>query len=116
MTTSRHPDEMPCSFHNDADELRNCLMTLHTFPCVDIHWEQNMDASNALGEIRGKWEVNIVARSGTFRAEHSELTNALWFAFTCAEKYNDDEYERRSNLRQAALAKLTKEERKELGL
>lgn len=117
MTTPRHPDEMPSSFHNgDTPELRNCLISLDQFQSVSVNWEMDVNRSNAEGEICGKWSVEIHTHGKRFMGEHESITNALWFAYTCAKNFDSEEYAKRDRLRCDALAKLTKEERMELGL
>jgi len=111
------PEEMPLAFHNGDDQsFRNCLMSLDNFPAVSINWEMDASETNASGEPRGEWVVEIYTNRKTFSAKHSRLTNAIWFAYTLADAANSDEYERREKARSEALSKLTPEEQILLGL
>lgn len=107
---------MPSSFHNDANELRSCLLSLGGFTSVEIYWETDVALSNAMGERHGKWMVVIETARNTIRGTHAELTNALWYASTLANAANSGEYERREQARKDALAKLSPEDRKVLGV
>lgn len=110
-------EEMPIAFHNGDDQsLRNCLMSLDTFRAVNINWEMDIKATQATGESCGEWTVDIHTHRRTFTAKHSELTNALWFAHTLADAAYTEAYEQRESARNAALAKLSPEERKALGI
>lgn len=106
---------MPSSWHNDQREIRNAIVTLDQFACVDIHWER--DGYDDDGNPRGEWEISIETNSGArIQSQHPEITNALWFATTMADAAVQAAYLQRKAARDAALAKLTTEERRMLGL
>ncbi len=107
---------MPSEFHNgDDNSLRNCIVSLDNFRSVNINWEMDVRATNATGESCGYWTVEIQTQRRSFTAKHECITNALWFAYTLAEVADTEEYEKREQARQAALSKLTPEDRKALG-
>ena len=110
------PDEMPSNWHNSPNAVRNCVVTLDQYSCVDIHWERDHDASEATGENIGEWEVFIEDGNRRFRAKHPELTNALWFVTQIEDHANTAAYQELLKKRSAALSKLTPEEKSILGI
>lgn len=110
------PNDMPHEWHNDAQAIRNAIMELDSFECVDLHWERDDHASNAAGEIVGEWELYISHGRSTIKAKHAEITNCLWFAVTMMDEQAQDAYKRQQDAKKAALAKLTPEDRRALGL
>lgn len=116
MSIPTSPNDMPSEWHNNERELRNILVSLDQFDCVDICWERDNAASNACGETVGEWSVLIEDGPRTIRAKHTQVTNAIWYASTVAEAQHDEAYEKRQSGRAAALAKLTQEDRKLLGV
>lgn len=107
---------MPKEFHNSENQIRNCLVTLHEFRSVDIHWEIYPDATSRDGESVGEWFVEIETRCKTVTAKHGTLTNALWYAVTLARNCESEEYANREMEKSLALAKLTYAERELLGI
>lgn len=112
MNLPQSPEEMPGDWHNDQREIRNALVSLDQYACVDIHWERDFAASEATGENVGEWEVLIESGRRRVTAKHREITNALWYALKVA----DAAYEARQAARQAALNKLTPAEKQLLGI
>lgn len=115
-TIPASPHEMPSEWHNSPNQVRNCVVTLDQFSCVDIHWERDHSASNATGENVGEWDVLIEDGPRRFRAKHPEITNALWYVTEMANAENEAAYAARQKLRSDALSKLTQEERSVLGV
>ncbi len=107
------PDEMPMELCRDEHWLRNVIGSLNGFSCVDIHFESDV---NELGEERGQWEMTIETSRKQCRARHSHFLNALWFVFVHATAADDAAYLERENARAAAMAKLSTEEKRLLGL
>lgn len=110
------PEEMPSDWHNDQREIRNALVSLDQYACVDIHWERDHAVSEATGENVGTWEVLIESGNRRVKAAHREITNALWYALKVADAQADAAYEARQASRQAALNKLTPAEKQLLGI
>ena len=114
-TTPNSPNDMPPEWHNDQRQIRNALVTLDQFACVDIHWER--DGYDDEGNPKGEWEIAIETNSGArIKSQHHEISNALWFATEMADAATQARYLERKAAREAALAKLTTEERRVLGL
>ena len=107
---------MPWEVHNDANGLRNILVTLSQYTSVDIHWEADVAASNATGDDIGEWEVELQNGPRRVRVRHAEITNALWYANEKMTSVESAAYEARDAARQAALAKLTPDEKRLLRL
>lgn len=112
----KSPDDMPMEWHNDDIAIRNCVVTLDSNRCVDIHWEQDDQQTQLSGEPEGQWTVEIRNSAGRFVGKHREITNALWFATTIADARWSDNYKQREEMRDKALAKLSAEDRVLLGL
>jgi hypothetical protein len=114
-TIPNSPNDMPPEWHNDARQIRNALVTLDQFACVDIHWER--DGYDDEGNPKGEWEITVETNSGLrIRSRNCEITHALWFATQMADAAVQACYLQRKDAREAALAKLTTEERRMLGL
>ncbi len=109
------PDEMPHDW-DQHHNLRNTILGLGGYPYVSIHYEMDVRKSNALGESVGKWDVEIQVGRKCIKAEHEDIRNALWYVTTLASAVDDAEYERRKKAKSDALAKLTDEEKRLLGL
>lgn len=116
MNIPTSPEDMPCEWHNDAREIRNAVVTLDQFSCVDIHWERGVAASCASGENVGTWDVYLEQSNRQVRTSHREITNALWFALQIMEAQTDAAYQAKQKERAAALSKLTPHEQKLLGI
>lgn len=110
------PNDMPSEWHNDAREIRNAIVTLDQFSCVDIHWERDIPASDATGENIGEWDILLAAPGRDIKVKHPEITNALWYALQIAEAQTDAAHQAQQQARAAALAKLTPAEKQLLGL
>jgi hypothetical protein len=114
-TIPNSPNDMPPEWHNDQRQIRNALVTLDQFACVDIHWER--DGYDDDGNPKGEWEIAIETNSGSrIKSQHFEITRALWFATQMADAAVQACYLQRKAAREAALAKLTTEERRMLGV
>jgi hypothetical protein len=110
------PNEMPHDLACDTNQVRTWMIGLSDFPYAQVNWECNVAASNASGESVGTWEVEIHVNRRTITAKHEEIENALWFAITHANAVDDARYKHHEDTRKAALAKLTDEEKRLLGL
>jgi hypothetical protein len=110
------PNDMPTEWHNDERQIRNAIVTLDDFSCVDIHYERDHSASDAAGENIGTWEVYLETNGRQVKAKHPEITNALWYALKIAEAQTDAAYQAQQDARTTALAKLTTAEQQLLGL
>jgi hypothetical protein len=118
MTTDKPitPDDMPLdAYTSSAVFVNNTLQTLQVCSCLDLHWERT--GVNSLGELEGRWAVEVTAPSGNrIACEHDRIENALWYA---NEMLDADMIEDQANLqaeRQAVLNKLTPRERELLGV
>jgi hypothetical protein len=108
------PEDMPMEFHNSENQIRNCLVTLDQFQHVGICWEMDVAATNREGEPVGEWEVVITTRRRNFKATHSYITNALWYAVTLAEAHDSEAWEQREKARCDALRKLTLDQKADM--
>lgn len=72
--------------------------------------------TNGTGEAMGYWEVVISAAGEQFRGKSENIQSALWYASECADAARAEMWQRRESDRKKALAKLTEEERKLLGV
>ena len=109
------PDDMPPLFHNNAESIRNMLVTLDDFCSVHISWELDSYSDDS-EDAHGTWIVEIGTNKRLVFGKHRYITNAIWYAYTIALAADNDEYEQRESARKAALAKLTPDERKLLRL
>lgn len=116
MNIPASPNEMPSEWHNSPNQVRNCVVTLDQYSRVDIHWERDYAASDAAGENVGEWNVIIENGPRRVTVNHPELTNALWFVTEVSNAQSIAAYHAREESRKAALAKLTPEDRKLLGV
>lgn len=112
------PQEIRC---NSEHWLRETLVSLRNFRSASIEWEEDSKLSEAYGEATGDWRVYITAagkdgRYRTFESKGEDLEPVLYDAFTEAEKSEDEWYDNCQKAKQAALAKLTDEEKRSLGL
>lgn len=116
MPTS--PDSMPWAFtETNAHWLRNTLVTLNQFSVVDLHWENDWRESNRTGEPAGEWHLVIETAHGKrFTGQHENIENVLWYVTTLAEQADSEAWNKERSDREAALAKLTPEERRLLHL
>lgn len=110
------PNEMPHDWHNDANAIRNALVSLHSHSYVDIHWERDHRSSEAADESIGQWDISIEVGKKIINVSHPEITNALWFAIEISDASRSQAYQEAQTKRAAALAKLTPEERRLLDL
>ncbi len=107
---------MPSSVHNDANWMRNIMVTLNEYSCVSIEWERDEHMTRETGETHGEWNVMIDTGRRQIRAKHEEITNALWYVTTIAEAHLESVYDARIKARAEALAKLTDDEKRLLGV
>ncbi len=114
----KSPDDMPWAFESsNPNWLRNTLVTLNNYSVVDIHWENDWRESNRTGEPAGEWDVMIeTPHKKRFTGKHEDIFSALWYVATLAENANCEDWDKQDAARQAALSKLTPEERKILRL
>lgn len=113
--------EMPDGVRTDMNWLRNTMVTLDQFRSVRIEFEQNQELSDAYGEGTGEWRVAITApstsgRLNDFVSEGEDFEEVLYDAVTQAERSTDEWYDKCKAAREAALAKLTPEERRILSV
>ena len=107
---------MPSALHNDERWMRNLMVTLNEHSCVTIEWERDHHLTNETGETHGEWNVMIDTGRRQIRAKHEEITNALWYASEIADAHMEAVYDARLKARADALAKLTDEEKRLLGV
>ncbi|HEX2656104.1 MAG TPA: hypothetical protein VHN11_20980 [Xanthobacteraceae bacterium] len=99
-----------------ASELLRTLTRLEAFPCVDIHRERDYHVEGATGEDTAQWEVHISAGRKRIEVKRADLGHAIIEAAHQAEEIATAEWQQREAQRTAALAKLSPEERKLLGV
>lgn len=116
MDLPQSPEDMPSAFHNDANAIRNLIVTLNEFSFVSITWERDDRMTAETGETHGEWEVSIDTGRHQIRTNHPEITNALWYVTTLAEDHLENAYNQQKKAREAALAKLTPDELRLLGI
>ncbi len=116
MSIPTSPNEMPSEFATDARQIRNMIVSLDQNACVSIHWEIDPRASDAAGENVGEWNVLIENGRRRVETDHHDIVKALWFVTTIAAAQDNEEYVKREAARTAALAKLTTEEKRLLGI
>ena len=116
MNIPKSPSEMPTTWHNNEREIRNAIVSLDQYDCVDIHWERDIAASEATGDNVGEWDVFIESGKRRVTAKHREITNALWFAIHVSHAQEYSAYGEQQAARKAALNKLTPTEKQLLGI
>lgn len=116
MSEIKSPNDMPTALYNDGNWLRNAMINLDGFDCVDFHYERDIHLGNYTGDSCGTWEVSIDTKGHHITAKDSDFLKAFWFAYTNADEAYVDVYEARKATRAAILDKLTSEERRTLGL
>lgn len=99
-----------------TEALRRAMRSLDAYTVVDIHRERDHHIENETGEDVARWEVYIQTGKRRVTVRNSLLDEAIVDAEHQASVAYDDEVERRNNARQAALAKLTPEDRAALNL
>ena len=116
MPTS--PNDMPWAYASENPNwLRNTLVTLNNYSVVDLHWENDWNESNKTGEPAGEWELTIENAHGkSFRGKHEDIENVLWYVTTLADNADTEAWKKQEADREAALAKLTPDERRLLRL
>lgn len=115
------PGEMPDDLRYDSKRqeqfLRNALVaTLEHFDSVEITYEQDDSCECGGDDPSGVWRIVANKRGREFVGEYRDFTNALWFVLEHSEAEDDREYEEWKSSRAAALAKLTRSERRLLGV
>ena len=115
------PGEMPNDLRYDCKRqeqfLRNALVSnLEAFDYVEITYEQDESCKCSSDEPSGTWRIVATKRGREFVGEYKDFTNALWFVLEHSEAEDDREYEEWKSNRAAALAKLTRSERRILGV
>ncbi len=112
------PNDMPWAYSSENPNwLRNTLVTLNNFSVVDLHWENDWRESNKTGEPAGDWELMIETAHGKrISGKHENIENVLWYVTTLAENADSDAWKKQEADREAALAKLTPDERRLLRL
>lgn len=116
MPTS--PNDMPWAYESENPNwLRNTLVTLNNYSVVDLHWENDWRESNKTGEPAGEWELMIETAHGKrISGKHEDIENVLWYVTTLAENADSEAWKKQEADRDAALAKLTPDERRLLRL
>ena len=101
---------MPPEWRRDPRNIQQAITALEEFEFVKLAFYRHVGEG-------GSWEIEIEGR-GALRVEaaHTQFANALWFAVTMADAAAQEQAEKRKAARKAALAKLTTEERRMLGL
>jgi len=112
----KSPDEMPFTVHSDRNFVANALSSMSGYDCADLHYEIDHSASEAAGETVGQWDGLVEVRGKRFTAKHRDFINVLWYLTTVADEAQEKEYDRQQAIKAVALAKLTAEERRMLGL
>lgn len=110
------PNDFPHELHGDENWLRNTIVSLDTFTCVDIHWEMDVRATNATGEATGEWEVTIESGRKQIRSRHYDILNALWYAVELANSHESERWQKLDETRKNALSKLSDDEKRALNL
>lgn len=112
------PNDMPIGYLADHPNwLRNTMVTLNNYSVVDLHWENDWRESNKTGEQAGEWEITIETAHGKrIRGTHEDIENVLWYVTTLADRAEDEDWKKQDAARDAALAKLTPDERRLLRL
>jgi hypothetical protein len=112
-TIPNGPNDMPPEWRRDPRNIQQAITALEEFEFVEMLFVRNEDTDGD----GGTWQIEIQG-SGTLRvrAAHPQFANALWFAVTMADAAAQEAVEQRKAAREAALAKLTTEERRMLGL
>jgi hypothetical protein len=111
------PSEMPVELFNSDIWCRNALVTgLEEFDCVDIHFEPDHAASECSGEVVGTWDVLIEKGRHRVAVSGNSLLNLLWYALEHANNFSNVDRQKREAIRSAALAKLTDDEKRVLGV
>lgn len=112
------PDAMPFGYFCDnPNGLRNLLLTLHTYSYVDLHWERDWETGRHTGETEGYWNMALSTAHGKrLAASHRNIENVLWYVTTLAEAADSEAWQKQESDRKAALAKLTPDDRRLLGV
>lgn len=113
--------QLPWDLKCSDNWLHNIVASLDSFKGVSIDYERDEQLSDAHGECQGKWRVSVTAanssgRYRTFESKGEDFKEVLYDAVTQAEKSEDEFYDQRERAREAALAKLTPEEKALLSL
>jgi hypothetical protein len=114
--------QIPQELQGDPNWLRNILVTLHQFHYVSMEFERNEELSAATGEPQGEWRVTISApnpKTGRYTeivSASEDFLEVIYDAVTEAEQMTDEFWEVRRQQKATALAKLTQEERRLLGV
>ncbi len=108
------PNDMPWDYSSqNPNWLRNTIVTLNNFSVVDLHGENDWHETNKTGEPEGEWEMMIETAHGKrISGKHHDIENVLWYVTTLAEHSEDEDWRKQEAAREAALSKLTKEERR----
>ena len=116
-TPGEMPDDLRFDCKRQEQFLRNAMVaTLEGFESVEITYEQEESCECSGDDPRGTWRIVATKRGREFVGEYRDFTNALWFVLEYSEAEDDREYEEWKNNRAAALAKLTRAERRLLGV
>ena len=110
-TIPNSPNDMPPEWRRDPRNIQQAITALEEFEFVVLTFCRN-DTDDG-----GDWEIEIQGRGKLrIKANHRYFPNALWFADKMADAAAQEQAEKRKAAREAALAKLTTEERRMLGL
>lgn len=96
-----------------AYEVVNLIDALEAFPSASLSWEQE---PNDQGEVRGTWHFDVQACKHYISVASPYFKRALWSAVRSAELADDETYLAQKKAYADAMAKLTLEERRVLGL
>ena len=110
-TIPNSPNDMPPEWARDPRNIQQAMRLLEEFEFVEICYYQGE------ADDRGNWGIEIEGRDRLrVKSRHPQFANALWFAVLMADNAAQKAVEARKAARDAALAKLTPEDRKALGL
>lgn len=108
------------NIHSDEQRKNVLIQTLRglqSFSYAQIEWQKDQVASQLTGETVGGWAVAVRKHDGGMVTEESDtLEAALIPAIHLLDEANAEYWKQRRAARDAALAKLTPEDRKALNL
>ena len=105
---------MPWAYSSENPNwLCNALVTLNNYSVVDLHWCE----SNKTGKSAGEWKLMIETAHGKrITGKHTDIENVLWYVTTLADNADSEAWKKQEADREAALRKLTPDERRLLRL
>lgn len=116
MKPPSDPNEMPIALFNSDKWLREAVFSLGDFDQVYIHFTLDQAASETAGDTVGTWVVSVESGSRIAAGNGKSLPNVLWYVLEHAKHFSQPEQQKQEAIRKAALAKLTDEEKRALGV